>query len=351
METQYSGDNILLVFPDGIGPALLSAMIAGIPYNKVHVLDFTPGELRINVTRENVLQLYEERKSSRQGQGEYILGTRTNVENDNDISSSTTTTATKSSKVTSSSLSLSSSSSYDEVIEYGKLELQRLRSLNVDTIVNKKDIKIERERMEIDLQQQQRETERLAYEERNKMERLKRQNDVQRRRRRRQNQNSNDDDNNNNNNDDNDNIALSALGTGVAVFAAIPLALAGRNDDDGDEKGNMASSNTDTTNSTSVTTLNDDNNNVGSAITDENPFSMDTEELNISQQALLSSVQSNGTNRPVPLTVEEREEAAEIAMKQYLDQDDGGDAWLNAINDIVEETTEEEEIEEEDSII
>ena len=40
LETQYSGDDILLIFPDGTSPALLSCMIAGIPYNRVHELEF-----------------------------------------------------------------------------------------------------------------------------------------------------------------------------------------------------------------------------------------------------------------------------------------------------------------------
>jgi len=54
LETQYSGDTILLIFPDGTSPALLSAMISGIPYNRVHELNFSPGEIRFNVTVDNV---------------------------------------------------------------------------------------------------------------------------------------------------------------------------------------------------------------------------------------------------------------------------------------------------------
>jgi hypothetical protein len=55
LETQYSGDTILLIFPDGTSPALLSAMISGIPFNRVHELEFNPGEIRFNVTVDNVL--------------------------------------------------------------------------------------------------------------------------------------------------------------------------------------------------------------------------------------------------------------------------------------------------------
>eukprot|EP00536_Pseudo-nitzschia_multiseries_P005332 jgi/Psemu1/190279/e_gw1.99.74.1 len=46
-ESRTAGDIILIVFPDGTGPALLSCMMAGIPYQEVHSLEFKPGELRL----------------------------------------------------------------------------------------------------------------------------------------------------------------------------------------------------------------------------------------------------------------------------------------------------------------
>lgn len=48
LETQFSGDDILLIFPDKNSPALLSSMIAGVPFNKAHVLDFAPGEGKLS---------------------------------------------------------------------------------------------------------------------------------------------------------------------------------------------------------------------------------------------------------------------------------------------------------------
>ncbi len=63
LETQYSGDEIVLVFPDGGSPALLSCLIAGIPLNKCHALNFSPGEIRFNVNMENSLQLLDEKIS------------------------------------------------------------------------------------------------------------------------------------------------------------------------------------------------------------------------------------------------------------------------------------------------
>ncbi|KAL3758579.1 hypothetical protein ACHAWU_008333 [Discostella pseudostelligera] len=64
LETQYSGDDILLIFPDGTSPALLSCLISGIPLKEVHALNFLPGELRVGVNMKNTRQLLKERVSS-----------------------------------------------------------------------------------------------------------------------------------------------------------------------------------------------------------------------------------------------------------------------------------------------
>jgi hypothetical protein len=57
LETQLSGDSILLIFPDGTGPAVMSCLIAGIPLNRVHEISFQPGELRMDVNYNNVRAL------------------------------------------------------------------------------------------------------------------------------------------------------------------------------------------------------------------------------------------------------------------------------------------------------
>ena len=99
-----------MVFPDGTGPALLSCMIAGIPFNRVHELEYAPGEIRLNVTMASTLKLFES----------------TNLEG------------------------------YNEKIESGKVELERLRDLPPEEMVSAKDIKIERDRqlMETQLKEQ-----------------------------------------------------------------------------------------------------------------------------------------------------------------------------------------------------
>ena len=61
-ESRTSGECILIIFPDSTGPALLSCMFAGIPFNEVHSLEFEPGEVRFDVTRESILALWKERR-------------------------------------------------------------------------------------------------------------------------------------------------------------------------------------------------------------------------------------------------------------------------------------------------
>ena len=64
LETLYSGETILLIFPDGTGPALLSAMIAGIPLNRVHELEYQHGELRMNISKESTLKILKEKEKA-----------------------------------------------------------------------------------------------------------------------------------------------------------------------------------------------------------------------------------------------------------------------------------------------
>ncbi len=65
LETQFSGDTILLIFGDGTSPALLMSLIAGLPLNRVHELDFKPGEIRYDVTKSSVLESVPDQISPR----------------------------------------------------------------------------------------------------------------------------------------------------------------------------------------------------------------------------------------------------------------------------------------------
>ena len=97
LETLYSGDDILLIFPDGTGPALLSCLIAGLPLNRVHELNFQSGEIR---------------------QIDY-----------NSVNTMASQTITP---------------SYRDIIERGRQELVNLRK-NPDAVQNVKDLQFEQE--------------------------------------------------------------------------------------------------------------------------------------------------------------------------------------------------------------
>ncbi len=90
---------MLLVFPDGTGPALLSCLIGGIPLDRVHELQFRPGEIRCDVTYDAVNAM-----ASRQPP-----------------------------------------STYFDALERGRAELRQLRE-NPDMLRNVKDLKYEKER-------------------------------------------------------------------------------------------------------------------------------------------------------------------------------------------------------------
>lgn len=90
----------MVVFPDGTGPALLTAMIGGIPLNRVHELNLNPGEINFDVTMDNSLKR----------------------------------------------LPLESTPEYLEVIKTGREQLQILRSTSADKIVNVNDRRYEAER-------------------------------------------------------------------------------------------------------------------------------------------------------------------------------------------------------------
>ena len=108
LETLYSGDEILLVFPDGTGPALLSCLIGGIPLNRVHEFNFLSGEIRPNVDFNSVNAIAAELPSPY----------------------------------------------YTEILQRGRQELIQLRE-NPDKERNIKDLKFEEERLAADAQQKE----------------------------------------------------------------------------------------------------------------------------------------------------------------------------------------------------
>jgi len=98
LETLYTGDTILLIFPDGTGPALLSCCIGGIPLSRVHEFNYDSGEIRYDINYDSINALAAEPPSQ----------------------------------------------DYLDIIQRGREELAELRR-NPDALRNKKDLKFEEE--------------------------------------------------------------------------------------------------------------------------------------------------------------------------------------------------------------
>ena len=128
-----SGDTILLVFPDGTGPALLSCLIGGIPLNRVHELQYQPGEVRTNVNYDSINTL----------------------------------------------ASRPPSQSYLDILQRGRVELKELRA-NPDMLRNVKDLEYEQEReaelKELEKKKEEAKAKQLEVERKKKEKMLQRKN-------------------------------------------------------------------------------------------------------------------------------------------------------------------------------
>jgi broad specificity phosphatase PhoE len=277
LESQYSGDTILLIFPDGTGPALLSSMMAGIPYNRVHEVEYAPGEIRFNVTRESTLELWK----TRQGDA-----------------------------------------TYTELVEKGRKRLKTLRATN--EFVNMKDQKLEAERLTIAQRKYEKDKALVIVEEIGRQKQLERQSQVA--------------------------SFLQQKSSGsfslppVALALALALALAGVA-----AIGTTAASQ----GGRGVNALGDspvESSDVEDSISE--PLSAELREPPKTNVTLYSSSPRvaqtvNGDTRKSifdegPLQPENPRQAAKKAMQDYLDEDDGGEAWLQSIAEIAQDTYDDE---------
>ena len=261
METQYSGETILLLFTDSTGPALLSCMIAGIPFNRVHELEFLPGELRMDVTKDSTLRLLKQREDNP-----------------------------------------ATSSEYAQIIKLGRKELESMRSES-SNVVNLKDQKMEAERIAIDKEYNQQQEEKRQQEALLELDRQRRLEETRRQ--------QGDDD--------------SMAGIPLAAFGAAGAVAIG---------GIFAASGGDKTTTTTVmdseTTVDMANNE-----TEQLDSSLLEQEMDLSE----SGLQKNTSARSDPY------EAAEKAMQEYLDRDDGAEDWLTVMSEIIEDDDDERMIE------
>ena len=120
---------MLVVFPDGTGPAALSCLIGGISLNRCHELEYAPGEVRTDIDYKSVNALASQQPSQ----------------------------------------------TYLETIEQGRVELKQLRA-NPDALRNVKDLKYEeereKERLELEVKKKEKAKEEELERQRKKEEGL-----------------------------------------------------------------------------------------------------------------------------------------------------------------------------------
>ena len=260
LETQYSGDTILLIFPDSTGPALLSAMMAGVPYNRVHELEFQPGEIRLDVTKDSTLALWNKKKED---------------------------------------------PAYLATIQQGRENLKFLRS-NKD-IVSLKDQMMEEERIAIDKEFEERQAEKNMLREQEQRLLRKRQEelDVATKDSKR------------------DLLPFAAAGAMALAGAAMADRLSSKNPnaalETGDEDGSIfTGTESDKTTARKTRPL---------LITNRN------EPVDLASVTDRSTVQI----APPAAPVLDPYEAAQKAMEEYLEKDDGAEAWLESLAEIKDE--------------
>jgi hypothetical protein len=274
LESQYSGDTILLIFPDGTGPALLSAMISGIPYNRVHELEFASGEIRFDITYQSTRKLWKEKQSLSDSGG---------VRN------------------------------YEVILEHGRKTLPALLAANSEVsgnndFVNLKDAKLEKERIELETMLESRELERsLARAEADKI--LKERQLI---------------------------IAQNATGGslpitptligigGLLVTSVIALATTQNSTSSSDSKTLVIADET--------VSLPSSRN--------ESETTISLNDANVSQNPLYSREKVNGDSNARLLLSKppvDPKLAAEKAMEEYMERDDGSESWIQVMKEIIHE--------------
>ncbi|KAK1738386.1 phosphoglycerate mutase family protein [Skeletonema marinoi] len=294
LETLYSGDEIILVFPDGTGPALLSCLIGGIPLYRVHELNFQSGEIRQNVDYNSVNAIATDLPSPY----------------------------------------------YSEILQRGRQELMQLRE-NPDEERNVKDLKFEEERAVAEAQRkerqelEERETRQNEFERRQKLEEERRIKEEQRKERQIQVQEREIERKRMRENEDNSTSDISggAVGGGILLLAVSSVLANSKQsavidtDDNRDENGTLSNATIPETSSAPET----------------NSADIDEVEVSLSDVAK-ADTDSVELDQPITMDQNETAKVFELASATNIDDeqinledsyDDWGDAWLGTINEIM----------------
>jgi hypothetical protein len=271
-----------MIFPDATGPALLSCMIAGIPYNRVHELDFGPGELRLDVTLDSTLALLKQKEATNRD-------------------------------------------SYMATLTKGQEELIRIQSLDMDEVVSLKDQRMEQERIEIDQRYEQKQKEARQGEEAEKQARMERLRILDAERRRQRGSVENED-------------AVPPLVIAGALGAFVVAASNGGQEEDEQKETEIHSASSDRINPSNGTLATLDPNMQRGTQTN-GPIQMKA----VSFDESIQQTTLNPTSPEPKSLFEEPVELAEKAMNDYLNQDDGAEAWLQVMEQLAKEDDEEED--------
>lgn len=275
LESQYSGDTILLIFPDGTGPALLSAMIAGIPYNRAHQLEFAPGEIRFDVTYQSTLELWKDKKSSLERKG---------VTN------------------------------YDIILEQGRKTLPKLLVADSELsgnndFANLKDLKIEKERIEVESVFESREQERISA--RAEADRVQKERQLYM-----------------SQNETSESLAISPAWSSFGGLLATAAVLA------------VSTQNTTSSSDSKVLAMTNETDKLLSNVGEKSPTTISINDAGASRSSLYSRERVNGdfnASLPLPIPSADPRLAADRAMEEYMERDDGGEDWIRAMNEIIQE--------------
>lgn len=236
--------------------------------NRVHELEFGPGELRMDVTKASVMQTLQEKAAGK--------------------------------------------AEYDKIIATGQEELDKLRSTNKEDIVSLKDQNLEAERIAIDNATKEREAQRIEIEKqkeegRGKRLELLRQQEAE----------------------------GGGLGNNNQLAAAAAAAVVGLA---GIFAASASGSEEDTTSKQAAETSSRNPNGSGQSVLDAWPDDrQDTDHVDASAVEVQAAMTpSTTTLEPLEPTIDPRE-AAEKAMEEYLDRDDGAEDWLSVMASIVDE--------------
>ena len=288
LESQYSGDTILLVFPDGTGPALLSAMIAGIPYNRVHELEYRPGEIRFDVTMASTLALWKAKQTS-------------------------------------------DGAAYNEIIKKGRIRLNDIRATHDSggSVTNLKDLRLEEERIGIEREYRKKQQQRTESEQQKEAIRSKRQLDNVEERR---------------------STGKLDIGTETAFGMAAIVGAGTTAWYSASNLTTTIPTNSHTeSESRHCQPVINPNGLENHAYCDSNGSSLKSTTVEISLNESATTGSRGGhlgkiqDNIPTAFPAIDPKEKARIAMEEYIDRDDGTDDWLLSISQIINEKSMGEE--------